>query len=180
MSQQNRYRRVTKGKAGRKLSYPDEVDENLAQWLLCMRERHLAVSMQMLRDKALTLIKPHSSSFQASEGWARKFMKRHSFVFRARTSVSQKLPSDLEAKIADFHNEVKEVRLEHEFAREMIGNMDETPMMFDMVPGRTIATKGVKQVRVRSTGAEKRHVTVVLGCTAAGKMLPPMIIFKGK
>ena len=59
--------------------------------------------------------------------------------------VSQKLQSNLEAKIADFHMEVKEVRLEHEFAHELIGNMDETPMFFDMVPGRTIATKGVKR-----------------------------------
>lgn len=29
-------------------------------------------------------------------------------------------------------------------------------------------------------GAEKRHLTVVLTCTADGRFLPPMIIFKGK
>ena len=58
--------------------------------------------------------------------------------------------------------------------------MDETPMYFDIVPSRTIVKKGVKEVRVRTTGAEKRRVTVVLACTASGKTLPPMIIFKGK
>ena len=31
-----------------------------------------------------------------------------------------------------------------------------------------------------STGAEKRHITVVLTVAADGTMLPPMIIFKGK
>ena len=58
--------------------------------------------------------------------------------------------------------------------------MDETPLYFDMVPSRSLEKKGAKDVRVKSTGAQKRHVTVVLACTGAGKMLPPMIIFKGK
>ena len=34
-------------------------------------------------------------------------------------------------------------------------------MYFDMIPSRTIAKKGVKEVRVRSTGAGK---TIVLVC----------------
>ena len=38
---------------------------------------------------------------------------------------------------------------------------------------------GPKQVCIKSTGAQKRHTTAVLACTSAGKMLPPMIIFKG-
>ena len=33
---------------------------------------------------------------------------------------------------------------------------------------------------MRSTGAEKRRLTIILACTAAGNMLPPMIMFKGK
>lgn len=61
-----------------------------------------------------------------------------------------------------------------------IGNMDETPLFFDMVPGKTVEKKGVKSVRVRTTGSEKRHVTVVLACTASGEMLPPTIVFRGK
>lgn len=58
--------------------------------------------------------------------------------------------------------------------------MDETPLYFDMVPNRTLEKKGAKEVRVKTTGAGKRRVTVVLMCTASGKTLPPMIIFKGE
>lgn len=61
-------------KAGRKLSYPKEVNDKLLEWLLSMRERHLCVSTQVLRDKAKTTITEHNPSFQASEGWLRKFM----------------------------------------------------------------------------------------------------------
>ena len=58
--------------------------------------------------------------------------------------------------------------------------MDKTPVYFNMVPGKTIDVKGKKTIKVRTTGSEKRHITVVLACAASGEFLPPMIIFKGK
>ena len=62
----------------------------------------------------------------------------------------------------------------------LVGNMDETTAFFDMVPSKCISKKGEKECVVRSSGSEKKHLTVVLPATADGKMLPPMIIFKGK
>jgi len=56
--------------------------------------------------------------------------------------------------------------------------MDETPAFFDMVPSKCIASKGVKECVVRTTGSE--ITVVILSATGDGKMLPPMIIFKGK
>ena len=167
-------------KAGRKLSYPVEIDGKVLEWVLCMRERHLAVSTLMLRDKARSLIKQHNPSFKASEGWAVKFIHRHRLVLRAHTSVAQKLPGDLESKLSAFLDEVKTERQKYNFPKDLMGNMDETPLYFDMVPSRTIEMKGAKEVKMKSTGAEKRRVTVVLACLASGKTLPPMIIFKGK
>ena len=62
----------------------------------------------------------------------------------------------------------------------LIINMDETPMFFDMVPEQMISKKGVKKVRVRSSGAQKKKLTVTLTCTGDGRMLPALAIFKGK
>ena len=62
----------------------------------------------------------------------------------------------------------------------LVGNMDEIPAIFDMVPSKCIAKKGDKECVFRSSGIEKKHSTVVLSATADGKMLPLMIIFKGK
>ena len=53
-------------------------------------------------------------------------------------------------------------------------------MYFDMLPQYTISKKGVKEVRIRSSGAEKRRLTVALSCTGSGEMLPSLAIFKGK
>ena len=54
--------------------------------------------------------------------------------------------------------------------------MDETPVYFHLVPGMTIDRVGVKSGVIHSTGAEKRHVTVVLTVAAEGSM----VIFEGK
>ena len=62
----------------------------------------------------------------------------------------------------------------------LVGNMDETPVFFDMVPSKCIAGKGTKECVVRTSGGEKKHLTVVLSATGDGKMLQTMIIFKGK
>ena len=51
---------------------------------------------------------------------------------------------------------------------------------FDCVPGKMLNKCGAKTIKVRTTGAEKCHLTVVLCCTALGEMLPPMTIFKAK
>ena len=58
--------------------------------------------------------------------------------------------------------------------------MDETPVYMDMVPTKTNDKKGKKTIKVRTTKSEKCRVTEVLSCVSTGKMLPPMITYKGK
>ena len=95
-------------------------------------------------------------TMQASGGWTRQFMLRHSLVVRCRTLMAQELPATLEERIAAFHRQLKRVKEINCF--RVIGNMHETPLYFD-VPSRVIAKKGTKSVIVRTTGSEKRHLT---------------------
>ena len=99
---------------------------------------------------------------------------------RARTSLSQRLPEKLEEWMAAFLSNVQQQRRSGRYPAAMISNMDETPVYFDLIPNKMIDRVGTKSCIVRSTGSEKRHITVVLTVTANGCMLPPMIIFKGK
>jgi len=61
-----------------------------------------------------------------------------------------------------------------------IGNMDETPMTFDMAGFMTVNKKRDKTVTVNTTGSEKAHFMVILSCLADGMKLPVMVIFMGK
>ena len=107
-------------------------------------------------------------------------MNRHGLSFRAKTSVSQKLPTQLEKKLESFLTQVIALRARHQYPLDLIINMDETPMYFDMVPQRTINKKGAGDVQIRSSGAEKRRLTIAVTCTGDGNLLTAVAIFKGK
>ena len=97
-----------------------------------------------------------------------------------QTSISQKLPANLEVKLEKFLKQVQGQNKAYECPAETILNMDETPLYFDLIPGRTLSSKGKQQMILHGTTATKCNLTVVLTCTATGHMLPPIIIFKGK
>ena len=107
-------------------------------------------------------------------------MKRNNFVLRRRTKIAQKLPRDLEEKITRFHRFIIKTRKNSDYRLEHIGNMDETPMTFDMPSNMTVDKLGAKTVMIKTTGHEKTRFTVVLACMADGTKLPPMVIFKRK
>ena len=90
----------------------------------------------------------------------------------------QELPATLEERIQAFYCQIKRVAEINKF--EVVGNMDETPLHFDVVPGRVFDKKGKRSVVVRTTGNQKRHLTVVLTVLADGVVLQALAIFKGK
>ena len=109
-----------------------------------------------------------------------KFFARHKLAFRARTSISQKLPRQLERVLTKFYKDAVKFMRIGKYPISLVGNMDATPAFFDMVPSKCIVKKGDKECVVRSSGSEKKHLTFILLATPDGKMLPPMIILTGK
>ena len=82
--------------AGRPLTYPKNVDNELVAWILQLLDLHVSVSVLSLQEKAKIVIRLHNPTFSASKGWVEKFFSRHQESLRNRTSVSQKLPQQLE------------------------------------------------------------------------------------
>ena len=69
--------------------------------------------------------------------------------------MAQELSATLEERIQAFHRQIKRVAEINMF--EIVGNMDETPLFFDAVPGRVLDKKGKRSVVVRTTGNQKRQ-----------------------
>ena len=65
------------------------------------------------------------------------------------------------------------------FYDELICNIDETPLIFNLVPNKVVAMKGAKSVIVKTIGQEKVYCTILLGKLSNRNILSPKIVFKG-
>ena len=119
------------------------------------------------------------TDFKASRGWLEKFMKRHCFSLRRRTTVSQRLPKDLVPKVTSFIMGTRRLRHSKKYPLGSIGNMDETPLWLDMPGETTVARTGERSIPVRTTGHDKNRFTVCLAAMADGRKLKPYVVFKG-
>jgi len=52
--------------------------------------------------------------------------------------MAQKLPGDLESKVVSFRDQVHSIWSRTDIDYALLGNMDETPVFFDIFPGRAI------------------------------------------
>ena len=78
-----------------------------------------------------------------------------------------------------FLNEVYNNRLKYWFNAygDGVGNMDETPIFFNMYPNKTIAKKGNKTILIKTQSQEKSRISVILCINADGEKTP-FLIFK--
>ena len=119
-------------------------------------------------------------SFAFSNKWLDGLMSRNNLSNHHHTTVAQHLPNNLIEKQQEFLAFVMYRRIQHDYPLVFIGNMDETPMTFDLPSNTTVDEIGIRTVSIRTTGHEKTNFTVVLTCMADGTKLPPLIIFKLK
>ena len=131
----------------------------------------------MLRQKAKEL--SADPAFKASLGWYQNWKRRHSVSLRAKTTLAQRLPDDMEEKVVQFHRFVIVARQRVGYPMSRIFNMDETPMRFELPSSRSLEFTGSRTVPVKTCGAEKPSFTVVLAVAADGTKLSPKVVFKG-
>ena len=59
--------------AGRLLSYPAELDDELLKWIFVLRDLHFPVSVISFQEKAKHVIQPHNLSFLPAEDGFKSF-----------------------------------------------------------------------------------------------------------
>src|SRR5437763_1874615 len=128
-------------------------------------------AIDMSRNEEFLENNPDVIRFKFSSKWLDGFLTRNNLKERRRTTVAQQLAPDLLEKQNVFLSYVLYRRIQHDYPLKYIGNMDETPMWFDLPSNTTIDHKGAKTVSIRTIGHEHSSFTVVLAYIADGKKL---------
>ena len=71
-------------------------------------------------------------------------MARNGYSFRTKSHVGQIIQDNCFLQTSLFLNEVWDHRISFKLLDNIIANMDETPIFFNMTPTKTIAEKGGK------------------------------------
>jgi len=134
--------------------------------------------------------------FRFSNGWFRGFLGRHRISLRTITKKAQKIPSGYKILVVNWlrfnrrnsqprSDRFWEIAVEHPVGRYSLSNicnLDETPIPFEYLEGKTYDQRGAKTVWVKESrsGWDKRQASLVLCVFADGiSRIPPMIIFRG-
>src|SRR6266542_3072444 len=178
---------VAKLHLGKPAKYP-KLEDDLFVWIGEKRASEHAVSQKLITNKAISLSRNKVflasnlgiADFKFSNKWLNVFLRRYDLEKHRRIMVSQILPQNLIEIQNIFLSYIMYLRIHNKYPLKYIGNMDETPMWFDLPSNTTINQKDAKTVNICTTGHERTSFTVVLRCMANGTKLPAVCIFKLK
>ena len=126
------------GNRGKPCQWPN-LEDKLLHWIEEQRQSGYIVTSNMIIIKAKAMAPElQITGFLASSCWCTKFLRRNTLALRQKRKIAQKLPEDLDQKITNFHSFVIKSRRKGNYELVHIGNMDETPVWFDMPSAKTV------------------------------------------
>ena len=131
------------------------LEAEVVSWIKELRDKGVTVSGSAIQRHAKKVYEefyPEEDNFRASKGWLDRFTDRHGLTVRSVTSQGKKVPGNAKALAESFLQYVKEIRGDRTFELKSIGNMDETPLWFDLPSSKTFDFRGVKSVQAKTTG----------------------------
>ena len=170
---------------GARPKYP-QLEEELLEWFRELRRQLKTVTRYMISARARNLaskqeyrtLYPDIHKCKFTHKWVDGFMSRNLLVNRRHTTVTQRLPEEYNEDQQNFLSYILYRRTECNYPLNLISNMDETLMAFNLLSQSTIEERGKRTVSILTTGHERTNFTVTLTCLADGTKLPPFIIFK--
>ena len=164
--------------------YLTDYEENsLVKFLCKCSSIGFARSKKQVMTLVNEIVQKKGKANVVTNGWWESFRKRHpELVLCTAEPLSYTQAVCASDDILDAYFDMLEATLND---NELIGkptqvfNMDETGMPLDPSPSSVIAPVGSKHVSCMRSG-DKTYITVVACCSAAGSVMPPLVIFDRK
>ncbi|CAG8593176.1 8258_t:CDS:1, partial [Diversispora eburnea] len=139
---------VTKLYSGKPPKYPS-LEDNLFSWISERRAKQNSIIRKIIVTKVVSLSRSPEFlennheilKFKFSNKCLDAFLTRYNFSECRRTTVAQYLAPDLIEKQNIFLSYILYRRIQHDYLLNFIGNMNKTPMLFDLSNNTTIDHK---------------------------------------
>ena len=165
-------------KRGRRVAYP-AFENEMKNWILDKRRDGTKITAKRVFRYSHKIAKERKyDDISFSWGWFRKFMKRNRLALRKPSSNHVKPIDTIIESANHFIQEIYDLISTGVYDTEFIINLDETGVQTESNRAKTIDEKGVRTVKVKTTGREKESTTTLLGGSMAGEKLPALIILK--
>lgn len=154
------------------------IKEDLSRFVFETRQRGIQVSRRMIRQEACRLLPNFKDkSIVAKDSAVLRFTKSMGLSNRAATHTAQKHFQETEEESKHFIEFMK-AKLAGKDPCDVI-NMDQTPIPYSFHSNKTLENKGARTIHVRASTTDTKRVTLAVTIEASGRMLPPLLVFKG-
>ncbi|XP_013775709.1 tigger transposable element-derived protein 6-like [Limulus polyphemus] len=146
-----------------------ELNEQVFEWFCNARSKDIPITGKLIQEKAVMLsVELGLDDFSASNGWLDRFQKRHNI---SCSVLSGEGASVNEETVNDWCSRLESM-CEGYSLKDMF-NADETGLFYRALPTRSQVIRGDK---CHGGKYSKERKTVLLGCSATGEKLAPLVI----
>ncbi len=126
---------------------PENLENDIVQWINALRSEGIPVSSTMLRCHALDVaqLAGITHGFTATATWLSSFLTRHRLSLRQKTRQGQVTPEEGEKVVKEFAERIRALIVENDIAH--VYNADQTAVFYEYLPKTTIDKKGAKTAR---------------------------------
>ena len=139
----------------------------------------ISINMVILRAAQLD-DRFRQKKMQTKYSIVRRILRSHSIVIRSKTHQAQQHPKEMVDEAKHFVSRITPLLASPNRDQRYIINMDQTPVFFSMVPNKTLNVAGERSINVRTSTGSTMRLTCAVTVSAAGDILRPFIVFKGK
>ena len=151
---------LKQGKRGKRTMLPAEIDEKVLEMIRNMRNARVVINFHTVVGFATgivlandtTLLKENGGTVELIVGWCQSIFKRLNFVRRKSATAKPMITPGLIKEIGfSFYRDIHELVKWFNIPKELVINIDQTPLPFVLVSSYTMDKKDNQCVSVAGT-----------------------------